>query len=606
MSFVQTAVILLVAALILLGGTRGTTWARLRARRLAIPRIRPVDSTGLPPGLRPMFDAVEHELIPLGFVRCGSRLVGSIDVCEGPRPEMVFQHPGTGAFAFAGPPLMGMGDRPYRVGFVSPLENDVVVATFDGVAELTPGFPSGWECHDHDVNDLGRQWGLHLEALDAHDVPTRRLRLDEWNGIEADALTSSIERWEREGTVRRVRVTADGIQWRFHALAAWHLAATLMAGQRRMLNREAEAARQHARRELWRDNLDAVTDPLQPRLDRARAAAMAWSYEYARAADARRREARTSLQTWMVGLGSAGACLAVFAVWFGWELASLLGGVLLLHEIGHVAVMAALGYRDRRLLFLPFFGAAAEERDDATPAREAIVLLAGPIPGLMLGLACLYVFFVGGGLWWLALATTALIVNYFNLLPILPLDGGRVVETLLIGRFPRAQVFLLAAGALALGLGAWVFRDPILMAMALALIISLRAAWAAASGLLRARERMEPGMSSSDRVRAVFETLQNGRFAGSPPGQRERLAELIVPRLETPPARRRAALAGALVYVALLVGTPAAVTASIYAFQPQLWALLVESTHDEARDASDDLAAQSNSVTIAEASVVGR
>jgi hypothetical protein len=110
-------------------------------------------------------------------------------------------------------------------------------------------------------------------------------------------------------------------------------------------------------------------------------------------------------------------------------------------------------------------------------------------------------------------------------------------------------------------------------------------------------------MSASDRIRAVFETLQEAPFADSPPAQRVRLAELIVPRLETPAARRPAALAGAIVYLGLLVGTPAAVAASIYAFQPQLWELLVESTRP---DASNAMAGQSSSVTITEAFVVGR
>jgi Zn-dependent protease len=606
MSFVQIAMILLIAALILIGGTRGVTWMHLRGRRLAVPRIRPVDPADLPAALAPVFETAGQELVVLGFAPTGARWVGSVDACEGPRPELVYGHAESGALAFVGPPLPGMGDRPYRVSFVTSLTSGDTVATFDGVAHLTPGFPAGWECQDHDLNDLGRQWALHLGALEAHGglESTRHVQLDEWNGIEADALTSAMERWETEGTTARVRGTKDGIRWRFRTLAAWHLAATLIAGQRRLLQREAEAARVQARRELWRSSLDAVTDPLQPGLERARAAAMGWSYEYAREADAKRRNSRTTINKWIVGLSSAGACLAVFAIWFGWELASLLCGVLLLHEIGHVTVMAAFGYRDRRILFLPFFGAAAMgEKHDATPAQRTMVLLAGPVPGLLVGILCLYLFSIGGGLWWLALATTSLIVNYFNLLPIPPLDGGRVVETLLLGRFPRAQVFFLGGGALTLGLGAWVFRDPILAAMALALLISLRAAWAAANGLLRARERLEPGMSASDRIRAVFETLQEAPFADSPPAQRVRLAELIVPRLETPAARRPAALAGAIVYLGLLVGTPAAVAASIYAFQPQLWELLVESTRP---DASNAMAGQSSSVTITEASVVGR
>src|SRR5262249_3658728 len=67
---------------------------------------------------------------------------------------------------------------------------------------------------------------------------------------------------------------------------------------------------------------------------------------------------------------------------------ALLAGVLLFHEAGHALGMIALGYRDVRIFFIPFFGAAASgRRDGGAGARHGIVLLLGPLPGILLGAA---------------------------------------------------------------------------------------------------------------------------------------------------------------------------------------------------------------------------
>ncbi|MDX1395084.1 MAG: site-2 protease family protein [Gemmatimonadota bacterium] len=623
MGFVQITLVLLIAAVLLLGGTRGFLWGHLRSRRLGRVSIRMVQPAELPSTLAPVLEAAARDLRALGFEEAGARWTGSIDRFEGDRPELVFVHPGTGALALAGPPIPGMGDRPYRVSFFSKVDGGPVVATFDGIAHLTPRFPGGWECRDHDVNDLGRQWAHHLHALEAHGGRSGTVRVDPaaWNRIEQEAISSTLDEWERDGAIGRIPSTSDADpSWRLRPMEAWALAGSMLAGQKRVLAREAEAARDQARRELWRENLDILTDPMDPHLERARAAGMAWSYRYHRDANRRRQDSRTTAARWAAGLVSAGGCVAVFAIWFGWELALLLTGVLLLHELGHVAGMAALGYRDRRILFLPFFGAAARgEKADATPAQRTVVALLGPVPGLLVGLGCLHVFFQAGGLWWMALATTALIVNYFNLLPISSLDGGRVLEVLLLGRYPRAQVVFLAGGTIALAAVGWWFRDPILAAMSLALIISLRSAWSAARGVVRVRERVDPGMSRAERTQVVFETLQEPPFASTPPVQRIRLASIIEPRVAIQPVRPRAALAGALVYLGLLAGTPAAVTASVYLFQPALWELVITRGEGEGEGSSNVAAAaaaaaplaagqpdQPSSVSIFEASFVGR
>ena len=62
--------------------------------------------------------------------------------------------------------------------------------------------------------------------------------------------------------------------------------------------------------------------------------------------------------------------------------------VLLLHESGHYLGMRLFGYRDVRMFFIPFFGAAVSgKRGAVAPWKEGVVLLLGPLPGIALAFA---------------------------------------------------------------------------------------------------------------------------------------------------------------------------------------------------------------------------
>ncbi|MEP3478326.1 MAG: site-2 protease family protein [Fuerstiella sp.] len=117
------------------------------------------------------------------------------------------------------------------------------------------------------------------------------------------------------------------------------------------------------------------------------------------------------------------------------KFALLLFPILLLHELGHFAAMKRFGYQEVRLFFVPLLGAAVAGRSKSgSISQKIIVSLAGPIPGIM----------VAAMLWFSgvtathptanAVAIMLLAVNGFNLLPILPLDGGWLVQTLLAKR----------------------------------------------------------------------------------------------------------------------------------------------------------------------------
>lgn len=109
-------------------------------------------------------------------------------------------------------------------------------------------------------------------------------------------------------------------------------------------------------------------------------------------------------------------------------------GIVLIHEIGHAAAARYFDWRLREVLLLPFGGVAVVDEQGSVPAREElIVAAAGPLQNaLMIGLA---LFCTWAGWWdpsWSAYFIQAnLAIALFNLIPVLPLDGGKILLALL-------------------------------------------------------------------------------------------------------------------------------------------------------------------------------
>ena len=150
-------------------------------------------------------------------------------------------------------------------------------------------------------------------------------------------------------------------------------------------------------------------------------------------------------------------------------------GVLLLHELGHYAGMRLFNYQDVRMFFIPFFGAAVAGRSRSVLGyKEAIVLLLGPLPGIALGLVLGIVCLSVDSPTLRSAALLLLLINAFNLLPFLPLDGGRLMHLVLFSRQPILEaVFRVLTGAVVVWFG-WVSGGWFLAAMGVFLIVGTR------------------------------------------------------------------------------------------------------------------------------------
>ncbi len=153
--------------------------------------------------------------------------------------------------------------------------------------------------------------------------------------------------------------------------------------------------------------------------------------------------------------------------------------VLLFHELGHYFAMHFFGYKNKSIFFLPFGAVTIGEKENKKAYEEFIILLAGPLPGLLLGtaitiLTTIYPDFFGSHTQSLKeLGLLFIIINYLNLLPIYPLDGGKIVEILFLLRYPKAQFYFYVIGTLLTGLATIYFHDPILFIFLFAITLGL-------------------------------------------------------------------------------------------------------------------------------------
>ncbi|MBX6396580.1 MAG: M50 family metallopeptidase, partial [Alicyclobacillaceae bacterium] len=161
--------------------------------------------------------------------------------------------------------------------------------------------------------------------------------------------------------------------------------------------------------------------------------------------------------------------------------------VVVLHELGHVAAATALGYRVREMTLLPFGGVAVMERESSSwsPDHEIWIAAAGPLCNGLQILAALVLY--SAHLWSEGFASFFVRVNLtialFNLLPALPLDGGRIWRAVgsrtygyqRAGELAISSAFFCSAALAGLGAGAALWGQPHVGMWGLALFLTVSA-----------------------------------------------------------------------------------------------------------------------------------
>jgi Zn-dependent protease len=129
--------------------------------------------------------------------------------------------------------------------------------------------------------------------------------------------------------------------------------------------------------------------------------------------------------------GSMLVSVAAYALIWGWKFAVGFVALLFIHEMGHYIQLRREGVKPSGMVFIPFLGAAVGTRSlGGSALAEARVGLAGPILGSLATAALLPIAATTDDDFWRALAFTGFFLNLFNLLPVVPLDGGRAMAAM--------------------------------------------------------------------------------------------------------------------------------------------------------------------------------
>ena len=232
---------------------------------------------------------------------------------------------------------------------------------------------------------------------------------------------------------------------------------------------------------------------------------MKWSFHLARVAgiDVRIHATFFLLLAWFgfVYYGEGGTA----AVFTGLSFIILLFVCVILHEFGHALAARAYGINTPDITLLPIGGIARLERMPDKPWQELVVALAGPAVNVVIAIA-LYVVIGrllapgefqavaqgGGNLLSKLLAINVMLVA-FNLLPAFPMDGGRVLRSLLAMRLKHAKATRIAATAgqivaVLFGFLGLFGGNPFLLFIAVFVFFGARAEASFASGKERADE----------------------------------------------------------------------------------------------------------------------
>ena len=482
----------------------------------------PVSWDQAPAHVRYLLAQAGRALGALGFERQGSQAGPPMNRLD-PRALVfadLYWHPRRAVLARVelAEPLTG---QVTRVLLISLFEDRRALLTVNRELWASLPEPPQTQVQDAYGDDLDSQWRLHLDTLAARPGPALPvgdpLQVLRWqvDAIPGEALAQGQALgWLRQDAPGHYRFTAKGAWW--------------YAG--RLARPSAEVRR-------------ALTRPYQHDPAPARKAARLAEMDGLAAHIALAAE---PLPAWMKGslfLVTLALSAALFGSGFGVLDAAALLMVLLIHELGHLAAMAACGYRNLSIFFLPLLGAAAKgHKPDAPPWQEALVLLAGPVTGLLatLVLAMIPVQGLPPDLaeFLRAAVLMGLVLNLFNLLPIGMLDGGRLVELALLGRFPFLRAGFALVGVL-VGIGFAIWAESPLLAAAMGLLMfSMPLQFKAARAIRSIRSRVRAtGLASLDgeqAIRALGREFARDGYGGNDGkgwARRVAIAKLVYPRL---------------------------------------------------------------------------
>ncbi len=383
--------------------------------------MQAIRATDIPEAQTSALMNVEVCLASLGFDKiCHVRRSKVVEGQDWGAYGVVYFHRKRMTYAFAAIEPMINTVQGCKLYFVNVAERDAIYETLSG-SDFSPGcYPNTVHINDAMTSSYREQWASHKTFLADNQITksaryqSRRRILELFEYVFFAGLIESGAMYSQKGTYKPRLKTAAVVFWR----SFW---------VRRKLSAQQK-------------NTPGPEKPAKESIPSSSSQQLEAYKTYRQIQDGNKIGSYTKI---FLLLGSVILFAASFGLGFGlsFETLGLLIIVLFIHELGHLLGMWVFGYQDLKMLFVPFLGALATGKKEVVkPWQEAIVLILGPLPGYILGAVLLFSSSNDLPNWAYQYAVLSLILNGINLLPFMPLDGGRLVNLGLFNKLPYFQL----------------------------------------------------------------------------------------------------------------------------------------------------------------------
>jgi len=379
-------------------------------------RIEPANETDLPEHLKAMFNPAIAELERQNFNRVSWHQLEQGAEKDGKQWGVLLQHESGQTYAgLMISPLINSA-MPLIVSFTTPLSDQILLSTVN-----SPDFgifsPNPQEITQHLSGvAIADQWQMHQAKL-AELSQTKQAQI-----LPAQVFLTTLMTRNKTGIERLVET--GEVQWvnpgNTYRMTCWTA---------------VRAVYQIARKQKTLTSSNAQSTAIASPTSETTTLAIEREIEaFHRLEQQQKRGISQRARNYLL-LGTLALFIASYSWVFDPQRLFIFVAVLLLHESGHILAMRLFGYRDPMMLFIPFLGALATARKTNASLTEKVwISLAGPLPGLALGIGLAIAFgipalasptadWLKDNHWIRETSWMLIILNLFNLLPVYPLDS---------------------------------------------------------------------------------------------------------------------------------------------------------------------------------------
>ncbi len=146
-------------------------------------------------------------------------------------------------------------------------------------------------------------------------------------------------------------------------------------------------------------------------------------------------EPKSKTSIWLRSASSLALYLVLgYYIFHSFEMLLIITAIVVFHELGHFFAMKSFRYKDLGIFFIPLLGAyVSGTKREVSQKESAVILLAGPLPGIILGAVFFILYQYNnnltlGSIPFDKVAVLLIFLNIINLIPVYPLDGGQLLN----------------------------------------------------------------------------------------------------------------------------------------------------------------------------------